>query len=148
MDKLYSIAKSIAGELGKDLVHHTFLLMPDIDLQNNAGYFVRSMINEYYNKNSKFNKLYSVNSYPLTDNIQDEFNTDCVIYDANLLHKIFLELESEGLAYEVGIFKESTLVSSQTKVAKRLKKSRCMTIHPICKMITEEIRKRYEVLNR
>jgi hypothetical protein len=147
MDKFYSIAKSIAGELGNDLVHHTFLLMPDIDLEINAGYFVNAMKLQFYSKRSSFNKNFRPDYSPLTFDLTDTIEDESVKYDANLLHKIFLELEIDGLGYEVGIYKEATLVSNKTKVAKRLKKSVCQTISPICKQINNEIRKRYEILN-
>jgi hypothetical protein len=147
MDKFYLIAKSIAGELGNDLVHHTFLLMPDIDLEINGGYFVNAMKLQYYSKRSSFNKNFRPDYSPLNFDLTDTIEDESIKYDANLLHKIFLELEIDGLGYEVGIYKEATLVSSQIKVAKRLKKSRWRTISPICKQINNEIRKRYEILN-
>lgn len=147
-DKFYQIGTSIAGELGYDLVHHCYLLMPEIDLETKGGYFVRTMINEFYNSKSKFSRLYRPSYSQLDFDLQELPKDEPQYYDANLLHKIFLELEIEGYEYEVSIYKEALLVSSQTKVAKRLKKSRPLTIKPICDLIQNEIKTRYEILNK
>lgn len=122
--------------------------MPEIDLNTKGGYFVRTMINEFYNSKSRFSKLYRPNYSSLDFDFQELPKDESQNYDANLLHKIFLELEIEGYEYEVSIYKEALLVSSQTKVAKRLKKSRPLTIKPICDLIQNEIKTRYEILNK
>lgn len=147
-DKFYQIGTSIAGELGCDLVHHCYLLMPEIDLETKGGYFVRTMINEFYNSKSKFSRLYRLNYSSLDFDLQELPKDEPQHYDANLLHKIFLELEIEGMEYEVSIYKEAMLVSNKSKVAKRLKKSRGRTIKPICDLIQHEIKTRYEILNK
>lgn len=147
-EKFYQIGTSIAGELGHDLVHHCYLLMPEIDLDTKGGYFVRTMINEFYNSKSRFSKLYRPNYSNLDFDLQELPKDESQYYDANLLHKIFLELEIEGLEYEVSIYKEAMLVSNKSQVAKRLKKSRCRTIKPICDLIQNEIKERYEILNK
>lgn len=147
-DKFYQIGNSIAGELGNDLVHHCYLLMPEIDLETKGGYFVRTMINEFYNSKSRFSKLYRPNYSSLDFDVQEQAKDESQSYDANLLHKIFLELEIEGMEYEVSIYKEAMLVSNKSQVAKRLKKSRPRTIIPICDLIQKEIKERYEVLNK
>ena len=147
-DKFYQIGNSIAGELGIDLVHHCYLLMPEIDLDKKGGYFVRTMVIQWMDSKSSFSKLFKPNYLQLDFDLQELPKDEAYYYDANLLHKILLELEIEGYEYEVSIYKEALLVSSQTKVAKRLKKSRCCTIKPICDLIQNEIKTRYEILNK
>lgn len=147
-EKFYLIAKKLVGELNYDLVHHCYLLVPTIDLEVNGAYFTSVMKNQAFNSYSTFNKEFRPKHSKLDFDLQELPKDESQHYDANLLHKIFLELEIEGLEYEVGIYKEAMLVSSQRSVAKRLKKSRSMTIKPICDLIQNKIKERYEILNK
>lgn len=146
LNKLYLIGKKICGELGKDLVHHVYLKLPDKCIDKDIAYFVRVMQNEAYNQNSQFNKIYRPNYSELDYDVVSNDEEITYNYDANLLHRILLELEIEGFENEVAIYKEAVFVSSRRKVAVRLNR-RQGTINKICLQISQEIKKRYEILN-
>jgi hypothetical protein len=143
-DEIYSYANKIAGELGNDLVHHVYLKMHDKSIKNHNAYFKTCIKNDYYNKDSTFNRLYRLDELEIND-IEDVY----VIsdnYDSQLLHKIFLQLEIEGYSKHVQVYKDCKLVGSVSKFTKASKINE-RTITKICKFVHNEIIKRYNALD-
>lgn len=145
ISKYYSQAKTIAGELGNDLLHHVILKLPT-ELKHPDTYIFKCMINEWIDPQSKFNKLHRLNNPYISEDIEEYIAEPFTKYDAILLHKILLELEIEGYILEVAVYKESALVSSYSKVSRNTKVNR-ITITKICKFVENEIRTRYALLD-
>lgn len=140
LEKYYKYARSIANDLGEDLLHHVLLNIQGKKIEHIDAYIYRSMRNEWVNQKSRFNKLYR-----FKDEIID-YSESCVKYDAILLHKILLELENEGMELEVTVFKDCYLGSSINDVSIRTKTCH-RTIIKICNFVKDEIIHRYKQLD-
>jgi hypothetical protein len=140
IDRYYRLANAIAGELGSDLLHH--ILISFDNKKNLKGddlyrYLRVCLKNEFYNKNSTFNKLYNCKD--------EEVDYDCKdTYDTVRLTEILEELSSEGHEYKVNLFKD-VLYGRQTvkQIAKEMKVSRMYIYRNFITFVREEIRKRY-----
>ena len=141
LDKYYGYAKKIAGSDYMDLMHHCLELIPD-DVKHIDAYTFITLRNEYINPKSKYNKLYNPKAY------EENIITDSTAtYDTNLLYKILLELEDEGLIWEVTIFKRCYLFSSFKDTHKRTGLS-YYKLRQICNYIQTEIKHRYVKLDK
>ena len=175
IEKYYRYAEYIAGKNGKDLLHHVYLELPD-NIRHEDAYIWKCLVHAYYGKNSTYNKLYNSLGVTLiedidqhledvnyqhqntkiyktynalaTESIEDveQKTEDSYLYDSQLLHKILLQLEIEGYATEVRVYKDCIFNSSIYVLSKKSKVNR-RTITKICKFIENEIRIRYERLD-
>lgn len=144
LNEVYLYAKRIAGELGNDLVHHVYLKLYDKQIENRNAYFKTCIKNDYYNKNSTFNKLYRLDECDLND--IEEIHITSINYDSQLLHKIFLQLEMEGYSKQVQVYKDCKLVGSVSSFSKESKINN-RTITKICNFVHNEIIRRYNELD-
>lgn len=140
IDKYYKYARSIAKELGEDLLHHVIINLQGKKITHLDAYIYRAMRNEWVNPKSSFNKLYKSQEDII------EYSDSTVRYDSILLHKILLELETEGYGVEVDVFKDCYLASSVNDVAIRTKTNH-RTIIKICNFVKNEIICRYKQLD-
>jgi len=147
IEKYYRYAEFLAGENGKDLLHHVYLELPE-DLsyiKNPDTYIQKCLFHAYYGKTSSYNKLHNLLVSELTDDIEQTYEEPC-LFDSQLLHKILLQLEIEGYTTEVRVYKDCMLNSSIRVLSKKSNIHR-QTITKICKFIENEIRIRYERLD-
>lgn len=144
INKYYSYAQAIAGELYRDLFHHVYCDLPE-DIRHPDAYIYRAMFNAFTNKKSTFNKFYRIEDTDQDVQIVEEVHVHSK-YDSFLLHKILLELEMEGLDLEVSIYKEVRLVSNCVKLSKKIGITP-KTLSKIVNFIEDEIRHRYIALN-
>lgn len=139
LPKYYRYARSIAKDLGDDLLHHVILKIHGKSINHIDSYIYRTMLNEFNNKNSEFNKTYR-SKEPVVE--YHESNG----YDVHILNKIFLQLEMEGYKLEVRIFKDCYLGSSIRTMSDQMNVDR-RTIRKICKFVQDEITTRYRQLD-
>tara|TARA_R110000868_G_scaffold279203_1_gene539290 strand:- start:33794 stop:34243 length:450 start_codon:yes stop_codon:yes gene_type:complete len=139
-NELYLYANRIAGELGNDLVHHVYLETQGKHFNNRNAYFKTCIRNQYYNKDSTFNKLYRLDELELHDIEDVHIISDN--YDSQLLHRIFLQLEMEGYSNQVQVYKDCKLVGSIHRFSKESKINE-RTITKICNFVHNEIIRRY-----
>lgn len=139
LPKYYRYARSIAKDLGDDLLHHVLIKIHGKEIKHLDAYIYRTMLNEFRNKSSEFNK-----QYKSKEPIIEYHNSGG--YDVHLLNKIFLQLEMEGYSIEVNIFKDCFLNSSIRTVSEKTQVDR-RTITKICKFIQNEITTRYRQLD-
>jgi hypothetical protein len=144
IEQYYDYAERIAPGLGRDIVHHIAMELPQ-NIQNIDAYVHTSIRNAYRNKRSSFNRLYRPEDYSELPDIQDVSYNDKT-YDAILLHTVLLELEIEGYSLYVSVFKDCYLGSSIRDFAERTGIDR-RTITKICKFVQNEITKRYSDLD-
>ena len=145
IEKYYRYAEFLAGENGKDLLHHVYLDLPD-NIRHQDAYIWKCLVNAYYNKNSTYNKLYTSLGVELFEDVE-LINEEPCLFDAQLLHKILLQLEIEGYTTEVKVYKDCILNSSMYVLSKKTKVCR-QTITKIVNFIENEIRERYALLDK
>ena len=145
IEKYYRYAEFLAGENGKDLLHHVYLDLPD-NIRHQDAYIWKCLVNAYYNKNSTYNKLYTSLGVELCEDVE-LINEEPCLFDAQLLHKILLQLEIEGYTTEVKVYKDCILNSSMYVLSKKTKVCR-QTITKIVNFIENEIRERYALLDK
>ena len=145
IEKYYRYAEFLAGENGKDLLHHVYLDLPD-NIRHQDAYIWKCLVNAYYNKNSTYNKLYTSLGVELFEDVELIHEEPC-LFDAQLLHKILLQLEIEGYTTEVKVYKDCILNSSMYVLSKKTKVCR-QTITKIVNFIENEIRERYALLDK
>lgn len=143
--KYYAYARSIAGKQGPELFHH-ILTEIRTDAVHFDSYIFKAMRNAFFNPRSVFNKLHNPQFAELTFDCPELEQTDFPKYDANLLHKILLQLEIEGHGYAVSVFKDCTFCTSARDLSDRIGVNR-RTIAKIINFVESEIRKRYELLD-
>ena len=136
IDKYYNYAKKISGFYYMDLMHHCLEKIPNGVKQLDRYVYV-TLRNEYYNPKSSFNKLYKPEAY------NEEVETErAKSYDTNILYSIFLELEQDGLEWEVGLFKRCYISSTFTETSDKTGLS-YYKLRQLCDYIQTEIKERY-----
>lgn len=137
IDKYYLLSNKIAGEDGNDLLHHVLISFKN--KRNLKGddlhyYFITILRNEYYNKNSSFNKLHS--RHELTTEIEYFEAT----YDTDQLNDILNRITNKKA---VEVFKKCYLTSNIKQVAKELNVSKMTLYRNYLIFVKNEIRKQY-----
>jgi len=136
IDKYYGYAKKISQGDYMDLMHHCLDKIPE-GVKQLDRYVYLTLRNEYYNKKSSFNRLYNPREY------EEELHGESTKgYDINLLYRIFLELEQEGLGWEVMIFKRCYLFDTFISTSEQTDLS-YYKLRQICTYIQDEIKYRY-----
>ena len=144
IDIYYKLARNIAGELGDDLLHQVLLNIPSTKrIDNMTTYIWRSLRNEFYNRNSQFNRLYKPHQEIRLDQDFEQIESTISNYDIFTLHTILLQLEIEGYEMEVQIFKDCRLTKSNRAIAKKTQVD-VRTLEKICKFVESEIKQRYK----
>ena len=148
IEKYYRYAEFLAGENGKDLLHHVYLELPeDLSHINNPDtYIQKCLFHAYYGKTSSYNKLQTLLVSELTDDIEQTHEEPC-LFDSQLLHKILLQLEIEGYVLEVRVYKDCKLNISIRSLSKKLDIDR-RDVTKIVNFIENEIRERYALLDK
>lgn len=135
--KYYSIANKIAGDNGNDLLHHVLINFKNkrkLTGDDLFFYFNKILRNEYYNKESTFNKLHG----PCA--IQEDIEYYTSEYDTGKLHDILDSIEDRKA---VEIFKRCYFESNVRTVAKELNVSRPTLYRNYLIFVKEEIKKHY-----
>ena len=142
INKYYRLSKSIAGNLGDDLLHHTLITFKNkrkLTGDDLYRYFATVLRNEFLNKSSKFNKDFRQETFV---EIETETTNE---YDTGKLNDILQELSNKGHSIEVEVFKQAYLKSSVTDVAKKLNVSRRHLYSKYITFVKTEIKNRYEL---
>jgi DNA-binding phage protein len=140
LDKYYSLAKKIAGELGNDLLHHVLINFENkreltgVEL---TKYVTTVLKNEFRNPKSTFNRLYNF----------VEINPECEqtkYYDTNQLNKILDELINEGHEDKVNFFRDMLYNKITVKeIAEEMGVSRKYIYKNFLNFVKNEIKIRY-----
>lgn len=142
LDKYYTLSFIIAGELGRDLLHHVL-----IDFKNKKKlsgddlylYMSSVLKNEFYNKKSSFNKQYG--RIPTIDfDIENTSGYDCI-----QINDILEQLIQEGYESKVNLFKDVMYKNtSVAKIAEEMEVSRMYVYRNYINFVKHEIENRYE----
>lgn len=138
---LYSYGERLAGELGKDLVHHCYIKCSSIDANSKQAYLLTVMRNEWYNKKSEFHRLYG-NETTIQTDIEEEIS-DVNNYDSITLHTVLLSIENDGYKDEVFVFKQCYLHQSQISFSKT-SGINLKTVKKICNFVKTKIKEKYD----
>lgn len=136
ISKYYRYARSIAGSLGDDLLHHVIIKIHSKTIVHIDSYIYRTLVNEFQDKSSSFNKLYRPKSLPEVD------TNPTGGYDVNKIHPILLKMEMEGYEMEVKVFKTAYFVTSESELARAMKVDR-ETVRKICTFVKNRIKDEY-----
>ena len=140
IDNLYSYAEKLAGDLGKDLVHHCYLKCLNVSADSKQAYLLTVIRNEWLNKKSEFHKLYG-NETSIERDVKETVS-ETSKYDSITLHTVLLSLENDGYMDEVFVFKQCYLSETQMSFSKR-SGINLKTVKKICNFVKNKIRERY-----